>query len=103
MGMLMRIPYPDSVGKVRKILLFEATFHDSASGCTKLTLIYEGTPLLGVRKAYIDRLMCIDLTRLSSLPLLEVGETTEGPGVFGTVISRARLLACIGQKMLYGE
>src|SRR2546423_1636539 len=38
MGMLMSIPYPDAVGKVRKILLFEATFHDSASGCTKLTL-----------------------------------------------------------------
>ena len=36
----MSIQYPDSVGKVRKILLFEATFHDSASGCTKLTLAY---------------------------------------------------------------
>ena len=34
----MSIPYPDSVGKVRKILWFETVFHDSASDCTKLTL-----------------------------------------------------------------
>src|SRR5260370_14541633 len=38
MGIFMSIQHPDSVGKVRKILLFEAVFHDSASACTKLTL-----------------------------------------------------------------
>jgi len=37
----MSIQHPDSVGKVRKILLFEAVFHDSASDCTKLTLADE--------------------------------------------------------------
>src|SRR5713226_4425644 len=34
----MSIPHPDSVGKVRKIFLFETVFHASASDCTKLTL-----------------------------------------------------------------
>ncbi len=34
----MSIPHPDSVGKVRKILLFWTVFHASASDCTKLTL-----------------------------------------------------------------
>src|SRR2546429_9825103 len=34
----MSIPHPDSVGKVRTILLFETVFHDSVSDCTKLTL-----------------------------------------------------------------
>jgi hypothetical protein len=34
----MSILHPDSIGKVRKILRFEAVFHDSASDCTKLTL-----------------------------------------------------------------
>jgi len=38
MGIVMSRQHPDSVGKVRKILLFEAVFHDSASDCTKLTL-----------------------------------------------------------------
>lgn len=38
-GIFMSIPHPDSVGKVRKILLFEAIFHASASACTKLMLI----------------------------------------------------------------
>jgi len=34
----MSIQHPDSVGKVRKILLFETVFHDLVSDCTKLTL-----------------------------------------------------------------
>src|SRR5712691_8756661 len=37
-GIFMSIPHPDSVGKVRKIFLFETVFHASASDCTKLTL-----------------------------------------------------------------
>src|SRR6266851_6388219 len=38
MRIFMSIPHPDSVGKVRKILLFWTVFHASASDCTKLTL-----------------------------------------------------------------
>ena len=41
MRIFMSIQHPDSVGKVRKILLFETGFHDSASDCTKLTLAPE--------------------------------------------------------------
>jgi hypothetical protein len=36
----MSIQHPDSVGKGRKIFLFETVFHDSVSACTKLTLVY---------------------------------------------------------------
>src|SRR5260221_7594784 len=38
MRIFMSIQHPDSVGKVRKILLFETVFHDLVSDCTKLTL-----------------------------------------------------------------
>ena len=44
MGIFMSIQHPHSVGKVRKILLFEAVFHDSVSDCTKLTLADKGYP-----------------------------------------------------------
>src|SRR5713101_235146 len=39
MGIFMSIQHPDSVGKVRTILLFETIFHASVSDCTKLTLV----------------------------------------------------------------
>ena len=38
----MSILHLDSVGKVRKILLFETVFHASASDCTKLRLVLAG-------------------------------------------------------------
>ena len=40
----MSIQDPYSVGKVRKILLFETIFHDSASDCTKLRLESDHLP-----------------------------------------------------------
>ena len=46
----MSIQYPYSIGKVHKIFRFETVFHDSASDCTKLTLV-NGACYTGLKKA----------------------------------------------------
>ncbi len=88
----MSIQHLDSVGKVRKILLFETDFHDSASDCTKLTLDKEMYVKTIERQLLESIINFLDSKNIDTADLKKRQETILNNGVIvsgGTIESLA--------------